>query len=189
MSKEIDISQAEFDKFIDLMGKARKGDAAACRDVFDMFPTVPELVECMEPTIAATAETLLLQKIYDEKDLFAKEACRRHLRALRERLLKAGASPLEELLADRIALCWLELHYFEAHYANGLGRVSVQDGAYGQERIDHAHKRYLGAVRALAQVRRLLGPTLQVTIADKQLIVGGATQPVQAAPTATALAG
>ena len=40
-----------------------------------------------------------------------------------------------------------------------------------QRRLDAAQRRYLHAIRTLAQVRRLLGPSVQVNIAEKQLIL------------------
>ena len=38
--------------------------------------------------------------------------------------------------------------------------------------LDHAHRRYLSAIRTLAQVRKLLVPVVQVNIADRQVNVG-----------------
>jgi hypothetical protein len=40
--------------------------------------------------------------------------------------------------------------------------------------MDHAHRRYLSALRALALVRKLALPVLQVNIARKQVNVAGA---------------
>ena len=38
-----------------------------------------------------------------------------------------------------------------------------------QRRIDHAYRRYLSALRALAQVRKLTLPVVQINIAKKQV--------------------
>ena len=46
---------------------------------------------------------------------------------------------------------------------------SLALGDYVQRCHDRAHRRYLHAIRTLAQVRRLLGPSVQVNIAEKQL--------------------
>jgi hypothetical protein len=43
--------------------------------------------------------------------------------------------------------------------------------------MDRAHKRYLSALKALAQVRKLALPVLQVNIADKQLNVANVAAP------------
>jgi hypothetical protein len=42
-----------------------------------------------------------------------------------------------------------------------------------QRRLDHAHRRYLSALKALALVRKLALPVLQVNIAKKQVNVAG----------------
>ena len=38
-----------------------------------------------------------------------------------------------------------------------------------QKRLDHANRRFLSSIKTLAQVRRLLGPAVQVNLVDKQL--------------------
>jgi hypothetical protein len=49
--------------------------------------------------------------------------------------------------------------------------MSLQLGTYYQRCITSAQKRYLAAVKALALVRKLALPALQVNIADKQVNV------------------
>ena len=46
---------------------------------------------------------------------------------------------------------------------NGSG-VATMDCPEGE-----AHRRYLSAIRSLAQVRRLLSPSIQVNIAEQQI--------------------
>jgi hypothetical protein len=46
-------------------------------------------------------------------------------------------------------------------------------GEYYQRRMDRAHAHYLSAIKALAQVRKLALPALQVNIAKKQVNVAG----------------
>lgn len=41
-----------------------------------------------------------------------------------------------------------------------------------EERFDKAHKRYVASIKALAQVRKLQLPNVQVNIAEKQVNVG-----------------
>jgi hypothetical protein len=52
--------------------------------------------------------------------------------------------------------------------------MSLELGAYYQRSIDRAHKRYLSSVKALALVRKLALPVLQVNIARRQVNVGQA---------------
>ena len=111
------------------------------------------------------------------KNPLVKEALRFKLNALRKEILGPDPSPLEDLLARRIAACWLHLHHLETIYAqnienNGLsGRWSESM----QRSIDRAQRRYLAAIKALVQVRRLLVPMVQVNIAEKQLNIAQLT--------------
>jgi hypothetical protein len=52
--------------------------------------------------------------------------------------------------------------------------MTLDLAAHYQACIDRAHKRYLSAIKALAVVRRLALPVLQVNIAKKQVNVAGA---------------
>ena len=97
------------------------------------------------------------------------EAISRRAAELRRELAGAEPTPLERLLVSRIAACWLQLHYAEMRYTQNLGKLTMEQGEYHQRKIDRAQKRYLTAIKALAQVRRLLTPTVQVNIADQQV--------------------
>src|SRR5207237_586043 len=77
------------------------------------------------------------------------------VRALRRELAGDDAPPLERLLAQRVALCWLALHYAETVYAQAMGELSLRQADFHQRRISAAQGRYLAAIRALAAVRRL----------------------------------
>jgi hypothetical protein len=39
-----------------------------------------------------------------------------------------------------------------------------------EERRDRAHRRFLSAIKALAQVRRLLVPMVQMNVAENQVV-------------------
>jgi len=65
-------------------------------------------------------------------------------------------------------------------YGQGQEDRTIVQGDYQQRRMDRAHKRYLSAIKALALVRKLALPVLQVNIARKQVNV--------AAPVAVAAA-
>ena len=89
-------------------------------------------------------------------DLALKESLGRQVEAMRAELAGPHPSPLETLLVERIAVCWLQASYSDAAAAQ-TGEISIQQGNYIRKRQDSAHRRYLTAVGALAMVRRLLG--------------------------------
>ena len=98
-------------------------------------------------------------KAYAGGNEVAKEVTARKLKALRRQLRGPDPSPLEDLLATRIALNWLTLYYAEMIYATpharSRGACRWTPGTHCQERIDRCQKRYLSAIRALAQLRRV----------------------------------
>jgi hypothetical protein len=81
---------------------------------------------------------------------------------------------LERLLADRFAAGWLSLAVAEGTYHQALERgLGQPDDTFHQQRITRAQRRYLAAIKALAQVRKLGVPAVQVNIGDKQINVVG----------------
>jgi hypothetical protein len=74
-------------------------------------------------------------------------------------------------------MCWLQLHYAEQKYAeialeNDPG-VDWSQEEWHQRRIDRLQQRYLAAIKGLAQVRRLLKPSMQINVAEQQVNVSG----------------
>jgi hypothetical protein len=84
------------------------------------------------------------------------------------------ATPLESALAERIVAAWLYLHYCEMTYLGLLKEgVTWERDEFHRKRVDQAERRYLRAIKALAQVRRLHLPAVQVNIGDQQINVAG----------------
>ncbi len=105
---------------------------------------------------------------------FRQKAVRVSLEAMREELAGPNPSPVERLGAERIASCWLQLHYAELIYNQELPKLSLKQDDYYQKRLDRLHRRYLSALRSLAQVRKLLKPKVaQINIGEKQQINSG----------------
>ena len=82
----------------------------------------------------------------------------------------AGDSPtqLERLLAERVAMCWLDVQDHEHRYSS-LGTDTFAKYEWCSRMLDRAHNRYLSAIKVLAQVRRLSVPLIQLNVADKQI--------------------
>ena len=80
-------------------------------------------------------------------------------------------SPLEKILAERIVVCRMQLAFWETDYAAASAKgMLLAVGTYKQKRLDRAYARLLAAVKALAQIRRLGLPTVQVNIGQHQNI-------------------
>jgi len=150
-----------------LLKRANEGEGAALVELRELCEGHPELWAGLG-NLAEHAQAALIGAIAGPNEVIA-EAVGRKAAALRWELAGPDAPPVVRLLVARIVACWLQLHYAEARYAQGLGQLTMTQGEYHQRTIERAQRRYLAAIKALAQVRRLLVPSVQVNIAE----VGG----------------
>jgi len=97
-------------------------------------------------------------------NVLLEEDARFQVGALGRHLAGEHPTPLERLLAERAALCWLSLYYFETIHAQNLPTLSLDAQEFHLRRIEGAHRRLLSAVKALAQVRRLQLPAVQINV-------------------------
>ncbi len=113
-------------------------------------------------------------KRYIGKGLFPQEVINERIRRLRKELQGPEPNPLEDLLIERIISCWLHVNYAEDECAGAAaGDVNLDLAEYKQKRLDRAHRRYISAVKALAQIRKM-GPAVQINVAREQVnVVGG----------------
>lgn len=158
----------------ELLERARRGDK-------DALPAVRALIadgergrfyrEAYGSAAAWLRETIVGQAAGE--DVVIREAMYRELEAIRADLAGPDPTPIERLLADRAALCWLIVNRYEDTF-HRTKEMSLAQAAFHQRKIDRAHARFLSAVRTLAQVRKLALPTLQVNIARNQVNVAEA---------------
>jgi hypothetical protein len=160
------------DEIRQLIRRAEKGDAKAVPELRDLLINLPSFVDLLGGNLAQQAELSLLSASFGQ-NLCAQEALKRKMELLRQELTGSNATPLERLLAERIALCWLALYQAEALFHQQAQDLSIHQVEYWQNRIDRAHRRYLSAIRTLATVRKLAVPVLQVNIAKKQVNIAG----------------
>jgi hypothetical protein len=161
-------------QFSALVRRAEAGDRTALGELKPYLDKMPDFCESIG-NMACQAEHSLINRLAGKNEL-VKETVERKLQALRTELAGPSPSPLERLLVDRIVTCWLSLAYAEAIYNQTMGDLSINQSGSQLRRIDGAHRRYLSAIKALAQVRRLALPALQVNIGEKQVNVAGNVQ-------------
>jgi hypothetical protein len=133
--------------------RAQQGDAGALPALHRLFASDGSLWRQFGD-LAVQAERSLIAAASGTNLLLA-EALQRKLQELRSELEGPSPSPMEGLLASRAALCWLETHYLDALAAQSPGQAGKQATDL-QRRRDAADRRYLGALKALATIRRLL---------------------------------
>jgi hypothetical protein len=156
--KAAELAAAQTD-VIQLVRRAERGDEAAMPVLRNALDSDGVLVEAAGNLASQVGKNLLF-----------KEATERKMARLRREVAGADPTPLEHLLADRVALCWLALHDAEIRFAQSRD-LTIKQADFWQKRIDCAHRRYLSAIKTLATVRKLALPALQVNIARKQVNV------------------
>lgn len=152
-----DLTHAQME---DLLGKAQRGDKKAWDALRAGLAKVPDW-ETGYPSPAEYARSVFLGAVLGDNH-FVKEAWDRRVCTMIRELAGADPSPLEHILCERVATCWLDMSLADLNYAaRAKENMSFAAGEYYQKAKDRAHKRYLSACLALAKVRRLLAPVAQ----------------------------
>jgi hypothetical protein len=79
--------------------------------------------------------------------------------AVTRKLTEKDASPLERLLIDCVAMCWLRVQCAE-HYRTSLmgGGQSLREAELADKLLTKAHNRFIRAIESLAKLRKLNQP-------------------------------
>lgn len=153
-----------------LIDRARKGDVSTMPEIQRLLRE-PANVDRLGGDLARRAELSFVNALAGD-DLLFREALVRKLAALRDELAGPNPTPIERLLVERAVACWLQVQDADVRYAQAQLSATMKQGDYQQQRMDRAHRRYLLALRTLAQVRKLAVPVLQVNIGKKQVNIG-----------------
>ena len=160
-----DEDRKNLDKILD---RAQKGDKKVLPALREAMNEDPEMYRRIGD-LSRQVEHSVINSISGD-DLITQETIPRHLSDMRRELAGDNPSPMESLLVERIVACWLQLQYYEVLYAQNFRQLSLRQSESQQKRIDQAHRRYLSAIRTLAQVRKLVKPSVaQINIAEKQI--------------------
>lgn len=154
-----------------LMTRAFDGDESVLPALRDMFNREPRLWE-ITGNLAQQAERSMVKWVVGD-NAFLQESLKWKLSDLRQELTGPEATPLERMLAERVAICWLQAYHADDKLAHDIreGGMSFEAIEFYQRWQDRSHRRLLQAIKSLAQVRRLLAPTVQVNIAKQQVNV------------------
>ena len=172
MGKTKQLSKREKTRIDKLVVKAEGGDREALQQLQAFEGLSGRHVEALIQRIgnpARRAEKYLIHAI-TQNDLIAQEGLRQNADALRAELVGPTPSLLEQLLIDRIVCGWIQVNGAQAWCAaEEYKAVGGSAEKALENRLTQAQRRYLAAIKALGQVRKLLGPHIQVNIADKQI--------------------
>jgi hypothetical protein len=174
MTKQLQANEAiptDHDQLIAFLKRAEGGDRSTLPVLRKMLET-PSFVDVCGGDLARQAERSLIDKAAG-KNLAFKEALTRKLELLQAELAGPDPTPLERLLAERVAACWLQLHDADIRLAQNEANLSLAQAEYRQRARDRGHKRYLSALKTLALVRKMGLPVLQINVARRQVNVAG----------------
>lgn len=153
------------DEVRDILDRARRGDREAIpalREVLDRNPGIWQAYG----DLAGHARDAWIG-LASGTDLALKESLARQAAAIQSEAAGPSPTPLERLLASRIAACWLQVHHADAA-ATQLGDASPRQADLARKRQDSAQRRYLAAIGALAMVRRLLPDATPTTVVNEE---------------------
>lgn len=179
MGEVLKLSDAARDKVQELQrlsDEAEGGGPAARRELRRAVrESAPEVIACVSDT--AGAHRRLLAKTLSAGDPLRQEGLERRCELMEENVAGPNPTPLEELLAERVVSCWLLTDLMEALVAAQLSpaterRVSPSYLLHMVKLQESANRRYLAAIKALAQVRKLQSNTPVVQV-NTQINVGG----------------
>lgn len=152
-------TSAELDGLIE---RAQQHDASAMEELTRALQQHPEL----EVALSAIGEhiTRFLLQATAPENLLMRALWPKRLEEMRRELAGPKPTPLERALVERIVTCYLAVSLAEID-AVSKGSTPEQREFY-ERRLERAHHRYTSAAVALARVRRLLAPVVQVNVAQ-----------------------
>lgn len=153
-----------------LIDRAQSGDESTASAVRALVRASPELAR-LGGDLACLVESGWL-RLLAGKNVLAREAMLVELSNLKSSLAGPAPTAIEQVLIDRVAACWVQANYADATEATH-GERTISQAELALKRQTHAHKRLLSALKTLAEVRRLMVPTVQVNIAERQVNVAG----------------
>jgi hypothetical protein len=136
-----------------LVQRAQGGDAGALprlREVLDQHPEVWQRLG----DLSALAERAWIAVLAADHPL-AVESMKRTVAEMRAELVDEHATRLERLLADQVAVVWLEAKCMENLSATA-GDSSLEQSRFRLQRLESAQKRFESAVKTLTTQRSLL---------------------------------
>lgn len=136
----------------DIREKAAKGDKAAAAEVAAFVDANPAAAALWGDLGRRVVQRWV--EAYAGDCLTTRRAVWRVASDLRAGLAGPSPSFLDVLLAERVVLGWVFLHYCEADYARRLAKLTWKESEYHTRRIETAHRNLMSACRTLAKVKR-----------------------------------
>lgn len=158
-----------------LLRQADKGDERAIAALRRVSEETPALWQEFGD-LSRHARMALCRRIAG-RNRYLEEATAKEAGRLRRAWAGDDPTPLETALAERIAACWLYLMHAEGNYTGRMGQadnpLTWEEDERHRKRVEQAERRYLRAIRELAQVRKIQQVMVQVNVGKQQIIIAG----------------
>ncbi len=153
----------------DVMEEAQEGSGDARRSLTRLLDSPP--AEARSRNWDKSVRTHLLRAATRDSDP-SRHAIPERIAEMKRRLQGESSSSLEDLLIERILTCWTHVFVAEMRWvAKSDQDIPFQAGDYYQRALDRAHRRYVSALKALAEVRKLLGVSVEmVNVVQSQTV-------------------
>ena len=168
--------RAALDRLGGVVRRAQAGDRTALPDLRKALDEHPEYFDHAGDLALMAQHTWL--DLLSGTDLFIRETVERKLAEMRIELAGASPSPLEKLLVERVVACWLQLNHADTMF---VGNQSSSEAIRKElvKRQESAQRRYVEAIKQLAQLRKLVMPkakTSNVRASEDPLVAAEATE-------------
>jgi hypothetical protein len=137
----------------ELVQRARQGHVTVLPGLKQLLDARPELSQYFGD-VGALARQEWVRLIAGE-DLAIREATAREADDLVRELVGPQPTVVARLLAERVVICWLQVHHAGALSAQALSK-SPSVASFWNKRESSAHRRYLQSLGALASFQRLI---------------------------------
>lgn len=137
-----------------VVAEAKLGNAEVLPELRDLLDEHPEIWRHYgDLSGQVTAKWL---DLLAGDDVLIRESVFRQVNELRLDLQEEDASPLETLLVERIVTSWLQVRFFDSAVALATEGVPTTQARFMDQQLHRAQKRHTEAIRALAEIRKLL---------------------------------
>lgn len=146
--------QAVVAQLQELVAEAKRGNPEVLPQIRQLLQEHPQLGQHFGD-LAGQVEAKWIGLLAGE-DAGVRESLTRRVTELRLELQDRDASPLERLLGERILTSWLMARFFDSAVLLATENIPTTQTRFMHQQLDRAQKRHIEAVKALAEVRKLL---------------------------------
>lgn len=151
------------EEVLDVLTRCAAGDAAAVRQLGRLIDRCPgPMILCALGDLTELARTYAIKWSAGADGPGRQLALERKLELMTAELAGPAPTPAVRLLAERVALAWLDVHTWDIrhyHTLNAPDGIAAPTDRFFQRARDLAQRRYLAAVKALVQVQALTRTT------------------------------